>query len=605
MALLITITDAGRAEIINADNTGTGPVVITEIGFGTGQYAPSKAQTALTAEVKRVGSIAGQAVAADTIHVIAKDEGSDAYNVGEFGLYSASGTLVAVYSQVAGAGWIIQKAGASTLLLAVDIILESLDAASLSFGDVTFLNPPATTDTPGVVQLEDSLISPSTSKALTAAQGKKLQDEKAPLASPALTGTPTAPTAAAGANTTQLATTAFVAAVKSLLDAAIVLKAPLASPALTGTPTAPTAAQATNNTQLATTAFVKAAIAALIDSSPGALDTLNELAAALGDDPNFATTMTNALAGKQPLAARLTAFVANNGFGLGESGGAKVRQTDLDAITTAGFHVVGAGAVGLPPGQGSGYLWHQDWDASTTYRRQLYFAVSSTRIFIRVMSLGVWGDWDEIGRLASPALTGTPTAPTAVAGTSTTQLATTEFVQSAVGVGVVAPFARSTAPSGWLKANGATISRSTYAALFAAIGTTFGAGDGSTTFQLPDLRGEFLRGWDDGRGVDPGRQLGSAQKGSIYGIDTGTTASPSPASYGVRSNIETNPTGNAAQARIDVGADEDLDASAYPQVAITGVPSTVTNTDLSAGAVAGVAGVARPRNIALLACIKY
>src|SRR3990167_2923338 len=140
MALLITITDAGRAEVINADNTGTGPVRITEIGFGTGQYAPSKAQTALTAEVKRVGSIAGQPVAADTIHVIAKDEGPDAYNAGEFGLYSASGTLVAVYSQVAASGWIIQKAGASTLLLAIDIILESLDATSLSFGDITFLN---------------------------------------------------------------------------------------------------------------------------------------------------------------------------------------------------------------------------------------------------------------------------------------------------------------------------------------------------------------------------------------------------------------------------------------------------------------------------------
>lgn len=180
MALLITITDAGRAEIINADNTGTGPVVITEIGIGAGQYAPSKAQSALTAEIKRITSIAGQAVAADTIHVMIKDEGADAYNVGEFGLYSASGTLVAVYSQVAAAGWIIQKAGAATLLLAVDIILESLDAASLVFGDITFLNPPATTETPGVVQLENTLISASTSKALTAAQGKKLQDEKEP-----------------------------------------------------------------------------------------------------------------------------------------------------------------------------------------------------------------------------------------------------------------------------------------------------------------------------------------------------------------------------------------------------------------------------------------
>jgi microcystin-dependent protein len=66
-------------------------------------------------------------------------------------------------------------------------------------------------------------------------------------------------------------------------------------------------------------------------------------------------------------------------------------------------------------------------------------------------------------------------------------------------------------PEGWLKANGQVVSRSTYAALFAAIGTAYGVGDGTTTFQLPDLRGEFLRGWDDGRGVDAARALGTAQ----------------------------------------------------------------------------------------------
>ena len=77
-------------------------------------------------------------------------------------------------------------------------------------------------------------------------------------------------------------------------------------------------------------------------------------------------------------------------------------------------------------------------------------------------------------------------------------------------VGQVVYFARNTAPEGWLKCNGATISRTTYAELFNAIGTTFGAGDGST-FGLPDLRGEFIRGWDDGRGVDSGRTFGVSQ----------------------------------------------------------------------------------------------
>ena len=118
---------------------------------------------------------------------------------------------------------------------------------------------------------------------------------KANLASPALTGVPTAPTASAGTNTTQLATTEFT-------TTAVSTKANLASPALTGVPTAPTASAGTNTTQLATTAFVKSAVDNLVASAPAALDTLNELAAALGNDAAFSTTVTNTLASKAPLA---------------------------------------------------------------------------------------------------------------------------------------------------------------------------------------------------------------------------------------------------------------------------------------------------------------
>lgn len=78
-----------------------------------------------------------------------------------------------------------------------------------------------------------------------------------------------------------------------------------------------------------------------------------------------------------------------------------------------------------------------------------------------------------------------------------------------VPAGTIIAYADSTPPDGWLECNGQAVSRTTYADLFAAIGTTFGAGDSLTTFNLPDLRGEFIRGWDNGRGVDVGRSLGS------------------------------------------------------------------------------------------------
>ena len=82
---------------------------------------------------------------------------------------------------------------------------------------------------------------------------------------------------------------------------------------------------------------------------------------------------------------------------------------------------------------------------------------------------------------------------------------------TAVPTGSVHLMASTTVPSGYLKCNGQLISRTTYADLFAEIGTAFGAGDGSTTFAVPDLRGEFVRGWDDSRGVDSGRNFGTAQ----------------------------------------------------------------------------------------------
>jgi phage-related tail fiber protein len=175
---------------------------------------------------------------------------------------------------------------------------------------------------------------------------------------------------------------------------------------------------------------------------------------------------------------------------------------------------------------------------------------------------------------------GTMTGPLAVpAGATAAQVPQAQEVGSLANAqlglaGAVAPFARSTAPTGWLKANGATVSRSTYAALFAAIGTTFGAGDGSTTFVLPDLRGEFLRGWDDGRGVDTPRAFGSAQTDLIKTHSHEINISPVAVGGALSSGQATFGTTR--------------DGGYYGTTSMTGGGAET-----------------RPRNIALLYCIKY
>lgn len=140
------------------------------------------------------------------------------------------------------------------------------------------------------------------------------------------------------------------------LAAALALLAPLASPALTGTPTAPTATAGTASTQLATTAFVAAAIAALLNSAPGALDTLDELAAALGDDPNFATTVTNALAGKLAKASNLSdltdAAAARTNLGAGAVGAAVFQAATAAAIRTL-LELGGAALLNVGTGAGT------------------------------------------------------------------------------------------------------------------------------------------------------------------------------------------------------------------------------------------------------------
>jgi phage-related tail fiber protein len=160
-------------------------------------------------------------------------------------------------------------------------------------------------------------------------------------------------------------------------------------------------------------------------------------------------------------------------------------------------------------------------------------------------------------------------------------------------VSQVAYFARTTAPTGWLKANGAAVSRTAYAALFAAIGTTFGAGDGFNTFNLPDLRGEFLRSLDDGRGVDAGRGLGTSQTSqNLAHTHTGTTDSAGTHTHTIptfaRDGSTNGSTGDGGSSRTYTSTTDPAGAHTHPF------------TTASTGGTE-----ARPRNVAMLACIKY
>lgn len=148
----IIVTDAGIQEVINAERTGTAPVVLTEVGLGTGQYTPTHDQTELHNEFKRLpaNALSGGHVGDNVIYINARDTSSDAYTLFEFGVYTQSGTLFAVCSQNVP---ILQKAAGAQAYLDIEFLLTNVNPASVTLGDTNFFNPPATTETPGVVEL--------------------------------------------------------------------------------------------------------------------------------------------------------------------------------------------------------------------------------------------------------------------------------------------------------------------------------------------------------------------------------------------------------------------------------------------------------------------
>lgn len=371
------LTDIGAAKLASAAALGV-PLKITQMAVGDGGGVlptPSAQQTKLVSEKRRADLNMLYIDPQNSSQIIAEQvipETEGGWWIREVGLFDETGALIAVGNCPESYKPQLAEGSGRTQTVRMVLITSSTDNITLKIDPSVVLATRKYVDDK-VLELKvyvDELMAAH----LAAADP---HTQYAPKASPTFTGTPKAPTAAAGNNTTQLATTAFVQAAlialvngapatldtlkeiaaainndpnfSTTINNALALKAPLASPALTGTPTAPTAAQTVNNTQIATTAFVKSALAALVGSSPAALDTLNELAAALGNDPNFATTVTNALAGKQPLDGTLTTLSGKTAMGIIEylglvnSSGMVGRLVSIKKFTASGTYTPTAG----------------------------------------------------------------------------------------------------------------------------------------------------------------------------------------------------------------------------------------------------------------------
>jgi microcystin-dependent protein len=383
---LITITDAGRAALVATGNTGTNAHQVVKIGLASAPFVADKSLKAMPNERKRITTFAGKNIAADTVHVTLKDDTDDQFTLYGFGLYLENDVLLGVYSQAAP---IMEKSPAAMLLLSADIQFATIDAAALTFGEATFLNPPATTEVQGVIELatqEEVNAGTDTARALTP---KTAASRYAALTGAGFTG-------------------------------------PVRAPSLT------------------------------VDAD-----------AVIGS--------------------------------------ATLRKTRQAVMSTENFDGLTIEAM----------------DLGNTTKKPIALAPYGGKVLV-----GSTVD-DGIGLVQ---VTGLITAQTPAAGDASKRLATTEWVVAAIAsdaIGRIVFEPRTSVRAGYLKLNGAVLKRTDYPALWAyaqSVGAIvaeaswasnnwgcFSSGDGATTFRLPELRGEFIRCWDDARGADAGRAIGTYQ----------------------------------------------------------------------------------------------
>lgn len=363
--LQLVITDAGYAALVNAELLGTDAIQIVEVGLTPDSFLAASSLTALPGEARRLTTIAGQPTGDNTINLVIRDDDEDVYSVRGFGLFLADGVLFATYSSE---DLIVEKSGLASILITVDLAFDDIDTALIEFGDMSWTNPQATEEILGVVELATQAEAEAGTDPARVVTAKVMHDV---LRARTISG---GGLVTGGGNLTgdRVLTVTEASEIESI--AGVI------------------------SNKVVTPRRLKAAIDALVAGAPGALDTLNEIAAALGDDPDFVGTMIAQLALKASL-------------------------TYVDA----------------------------------------QLAAARLQILTERAGSFVWVGYDAAGLDAAT----------------------------------------------MVLANGELANRVTDARLFTKFGTTFGAGDGATTFGLPEVRGEFFRALDLGRGIDAGRTHGS------------------------------------------------------------------------------------------------
>ena len=336
--------------------------------------------------------------------------------------------------------------------------------------------------------------------------------------------------------------------------------APKASPIFTGTPTAPTAALGTNNTQIATTAFVKTAIAALVGSAPAALDTLEELSNALSGDANLKATLLTEIGKKANAShthtmAQITDFATN-----------QLNTEDLDTIVKTGIYGQGANrnatlARHYPEEGKAGMLITHKESGNSTH--QIFTVFDTGHQYSRGKDAQQrWIPWVRIDGIE--------------------KANATDFnALHDLFIGIPIPYPLSTVPTGCLAMNGQRFDKARYPKL----GQKYPSG------QLPDLRGEFVRGWDNGRNVDAQRVLLSAQGDAIRNITGGSDnilKSKTTANRGAFSGSETDWRPTLADSSTNLSSTNTGDSPVYKEM----------NIGFDVSRVVPTANENRPRNIA-------